>query len=181
MGGGRLTESNKTRRARGERAATKAKHRRTTEVHEPLAAAVGTAAVAVAPTAGGKRAAAVVSRNATAKMLEEEASAADRPTLSAAKVPRTELRAAVEVMILRRYADVPKEAWPEAAAEIAPLFSTNKECVLRVFEAVAANQDAKRNKPGQGRPAKIQLGTKAADRIMGGLAKGYGQRWTAGL
>lgn len=105
----------------------------------------------------------------------------DRPSLTAATVPEAELRGAIQTMILRKYVDTPKSQWKTAAATIAPLFNCKSATVLKVFEAVSCEEDARRRKPGSGRPAKVQVGTAAADRIMGGLAAGYGQRWTASL
>eukprot|EP01050_Picozoa_sp_SAG11_P016985 SAG11_NODE_2388_length_3416_cov_2.842327_1_plen_168_part_00 len=73
----------------------------------------------------------------------------DRPPLTAATVPKADLRGAIEVLILRKSHDPEtlRKDCDDAAGSIAPVFSYGKKTVLKVFEAVSSCHETTLNNP----------------------------------
>ena len=95
-------------------------------------------------------------------------------------VGRTDLRRAIAVIIRRSHAGATRAEWPEIALAIAKQLATDPRIVRDVLERVADGAAApEKNRPGQGRPLRIQPGTVECDRLVNGLLSRFGARHTA--
>ena len=140
----------------------------------------------------GTQGAAKMVRRAAARIAEQK-----RTKSPAASPPEPvgecELRKAIAVILRRSYPDAVhqsgyvyiaedvKKQHDTIAKDIAGQLQCDERTVADVMMKIAEDSPPEKRRPGAGRPGRIQPGTEAADRLLGGLLAGFGTRQTANL